>query len=309
MVLLLGALTLMAVDYRHSDLLRPIRTVSLMLVYPVLVSVDSPHRFYNRTAGFFSSQTQLALENTALKEQIQTYAAQQRVLSSVQQENAHLRAMLNAAPSDSYTFGLAEILEAANDRVRGLMLLNKGANDGVHESQVVLSGENIYGQIVNVTPFSSKVLQLIDRNHTIPVRNQRTGERALASGMGRGQPLEIRNLPGSSDVKEGDIFVSSGLGGLYPPGFPVAKVIPQGVEFKQGAPSATVKAAPLVNYEATRDVLLIWRKPGIPEPQPLPAPEPKSASDATADKDASKDNQKANERKPEAPTRQSGGSR
>ena len=69
MVLLLGALTLMAVDYRHSDVLRPIRTASLMLVYPLLVSVDSPHRFYNRTAGFFSAQTQLALENAALKEE------------------------------------------------------------------------------------------------------------------------------------------------------------------------------------------------------------------------------------------------
>ena len=310
MVLLLGALTLMAVDYRHSDVLRPIRTASLMLVYPLLVSVDSPHRFYNRTAGFFSAQTQWALENAALKEQIQTYAAQQRVLSSVQQENSHLRAMLNAAPSASYTFSLAEILEAANDRVRGLMLLNKGTNDGVHESQVVLSGENIYGQIVEVTPFSSKVLQLIDRNHTIPVRSQRTGERALASGAGRGQPLEIKNLPSNSDIKEGDIFVSSGLGGLYPPGFPVAKVVPQGVEFKQGAPSATVKAAPLVNYEATRDVLLIWRKPGVPEPQPLPAPEPKRSSKPVTDEDKdAKDTKQADDRKPDAPARQQGGTR
>jgi rod shape-determining protein MreC len=99
------------------------------------------------------------------------------------------------------------------------------------------------------------------------------------------------------------------LGGLYPPGFPVAKVIPQGVEFKQGAPSATVKAAPLVNYEATRDVLLIWRKPGIPEPQPLPAPEPKNASDATSDRDTKKDSQQTNESKPETPVRQSGGGR
>lgn len=293
MVLLLGALTLMAVDYRQSDVLRPVRTVSYMLAYPLLVSVDSPHRFYNRTSGFFSSQIRLALENAALREQIDTYAAQQRVISSVQQENTHLRAMLGSAPRDAYTFSLAEILEAANDRVRGLMVLNKGSNDGVYEGQVVLSGENVYGQIIEVTPFSSKVLQLLDRNHTIPVRNERTGERALANGMGRGQPLEIKNLPGNTDIKDGDIFVSSGLGGLFPPGFPVAKVVPEGVEFKQGAPSATVRAAPLVNYEATRDVLLIWRKPGLPEPQPLPAPTPEPKVAPAAEK------AKAEQTKPE----------
>lgn len=311
MVLLLGALTLMAVDYRHSDALRPIRTASLMLVYPVLVSVDSPHRFYNRTAGFFSAQTQLALENAALKEQIQIYAAQQRVLNSLQQENNHLRAMLNAAPSDSYNFVLAEILEAANDRVRGLVLLNKGTNDRVQEGQVVLSGENIYGQVIEVTAFSSKVLQLIDRNHTIPVRNQRTGERALANGMGRGQPLEIKNLPGNSDTREGDIFVSSGLGGLYPPNFPVAKVIPQGIEFKQGAPSATVKAAPLVNYEATRDVLLIWPKSGVAEPQPLPTPESKTPNKSVADstQHSKQDTKQASDRKPETPANPQRGTR
>ncbi|MBU0654670.1 MAG: rod shape-determining protein MreC [Gammaproteobacteria bacterium] len=277
MALVLSALMLMAVDYRNPDALRPVRTAALMLVYPLLVSVDSPHRFYNRTAGFFSSQTTLAMENAALTKKVETLSAQQRILGAVQQENAHLRSMLNAAPHDDYTFTLAETLEAANDRVRGLVVLNKGSRDGVHESQVVLAGENVYGQVIEVTPFSSKVIQLVDRNHTIPVRNQRTGERALANGMGRGQALELRNLPGNSDVKEGDLFVSSGLGGLFPPNFPVAKVAPQGVEFKQGAPFATVKAIPLVNYETTRDVLLIWRKEGVPAPvvdisqEPAPA--------------------------------------
>lgn len=260
MVFVLGALTLMAFDYRNPDALRPIRTVSLMLVYPLLVSVDSPHRFYKRTSGFLTSQSELAMENTALKQKISVYAAQQQVISSLQQENKHLRNMLNAAPKTTFGFSLAEILTTATDRIRGLVVLDKGSKDGVYESQVVLSGENIYGQIVEVTPFSSKVLQLIDRNHTIPVRNQRTGERALANGMGRGQPLEIKNLPSNSDVKEGDIFVSSGLGGLFPAGFPVAKVIPQGIEFSQGSVSPTIKATPLVNYESTPDVLLVWPK-------------------------------------------------
>jgi rod shape-determining protein MreC len=284
MVFVLSALTLMAFDYRNPDALRPVRTASLMLVYPLLVSVDSPHRFYSRTTSFLASQSELAMENKALKEKINAYAAQQQAINSLQQENNHLRTMLNAAPKTSYDFSLAEILTTATDRIRGLVVLNKGSRDGVYETQVVLSGENIYGQIVEVTPFSSKVLQLIDREHTIPVRNQRTGERALANGMGRGQPLEIKNLPSNSDVKEGDIFVSSGLGGLFPAGFPVAKVVPQGVEFSQGGASPTIKATPLVNYEATPDVLLVWPKKGATLPpaetttdNPAPAATPEKA--------------------------------
>jgi rod shape-determining protein MreC len=114
--------------------------------------------------------------------------------------------------------------------------------------------------VVSVTPFDASVMQLIDREHSIPVQNQRTGERGLANGHGRGMPLEITNLPASSTVKEGDVFISSGLGGLFPAGYEIAKVLPKGVEFKQGDLFATVWAMPLVDYEAVREVLLVWDK-------------------------------------------------
>ncbi len=293
MLLVLGALSLMAVDYRDPTVLVPVRTLSSIAAYPLLVSVDSPHRFYNRTAGYFTAQTTLAMENSALKSRVQYYEAQQQSLSSLQQENQRLHNLLKSAPHEEYDFVMAETLEAANDRIRGVVTINKGANDGVFEGQVVLSGGNIYGQVIAVTPLSATVMQLVDRGHTIPVRNQRDGERALASGTGRGGVLEIKNLPANTKVREGDIFVSSGLGGIFPADFPVAQVIPQGVEFKQGDSFATVKAQPLTNYEATREVLLVWRKPGAPPPSPAPAearvkPEP-TIKDVNAKKDDKKE--------------------
>ncbi|UOG92333.1 MAG: rod shape-determining protein MreC [Candidatus Thiothrix sulfatifontis] len=261
MVLILVALVLMAVDNRNPASLSSVRILATMMVYPLLYSVDFPQRAYQRSSGFFSAQRQLADENLTLKQQVQVFSAQQQDLNTVQAENQRLRAMLNAAPRETYTFLMAEIFRVAQDPVRGLVTLNKGSRDGVKESQVVLYGNKIYGQVVSATPFDASVMQLIDREHSIPVQNQRTGERGLANGHGRGMPLEIKNLPASSTVKEGDVFVSSGLGGLFPAGYEIAKVLPKGVEFKQGDLFATVWAMPLIDYEAVREVLLVWGKP------------------------------------------------
>lgn len=261
MVLILVALVLMAVDNRNSKALAPVRTLATMMVYPLLYGVDFPQRAYQRSSGFFSAQRQLSDENLALKQQVQAFSAQQQDLNKVHAENQRLRAMLNAAPRETHTFLMAEIFKVAQDPVRGLVTLNKGSRDGVKESQVVLDGNKIYGQVVSVTPFDASVMQLIDREHSIPVQNQRTGERGLANGHGRGRPIEITNLPASSTVKEGDVFVSSGLGGLFPAGYEIATVLPKGVEFKQGDLFATVWAMPSVDYEAVREVLLVWEKP------------------------------------------------
>ncbi len=260
MVLVLCALTLMAADNRIPQVLQPIRTVATMLVYPLLVSVDFPQRIYKHASGFVSNQVVLAQDNRVLNQQVQLYAAQQQDMESLRRENERLRGLLNGVSHDNYNFTMAETVEAANDRIRGLVIINKGTRDGVHEGQVVLAGSHIYGQVTSVTPFSATVMQLVDRGHSIPVRNQRTGERGLANGQGRGMPLEIKNLTASTQVQDGDIYVSSGLGGLFPPDFPVARVTLPAGETRDGENIASVKAFPLVNYDAVREVLLVWDK-------------------------------------------------
>lgn len=260
MVLFLCALVLMAVDYRNPAVLKSVRTATNIMLYPLLVMVDFPQRVYHKTSGFVADNTELATENQRLAQQVQIYAAQQQDLNRIQEENRRLRKLLDASPRERYTFSMAEVLQVADDPDSGLVILNKGTRDGVYEGQVVLAGKQIYGQIIAVTPVSATVMQLIDREHSIPVQNQRTGERGLANGHGRGMPLEIRNLPAASTLKEGDMFVSSGLGELFPPGFEVAQVLPKGIEFRQGDPFATIWAMPMVDYEAVREVLLVWEQ-------------------------------------------------
>lgn len=262
MLLILCALVLMAVDSRNPASLAPVRIVATMMVYPLLYGVDFPQQVYQRSSGFLTAQQQLADENRILNRQVSMFSAQQQNLDKVMAENQRLRTMLNAAPRDTYHFAMAEILEIAQDPMRGLVTLNKGSKHNVKESQVVLDGNKVYGQVVSVTPLTSNVMQLIDADHVIPVESKRTGERGLAKGAGRGVAIEIENLPASSTVKPGDVFVSSGLGGLFPAGYEVATVLPGGVEVKQGDPFATVLAMPAVDYEAVREVLLVWKNEG-----------------------------------------------
>ncbi len=303
MVFVLLALTLMAVDNRNPQALQPIRTVATMMVYPLLKAVDFPQSVYKHASSFVTKQVLLSNDNRVLNQQVQLYAAQQQDMDSLRQENERLRGLLNGVPHEDYSFSMAETVEAANDRIRGLVILNKGSRDGVHEGQVVLAGNYIYGQITAVTPFSSTVMQLVDRGHSIPVRNQRTGERGLANGLGRGMALEIKNLTATSEVQDGDIYVSSGLGGLFPPDFPVAKVIMKQGDSKEGEAVATVKAIPLVNYDAVREVLLVWKKPGAVSKVTVPAkssdippsPAHKTAASKTTEKITEKTTEKTNE--------------
>lgn len=251
----------MVVDARNHATLASVRTFASVMLYPLLVAVDLPQRFYHRSSDFFALQRHLMAENAELRLQVQTYAARQHELEAIKAENQRLRASLEGAARPDYELSLAYVLNVDGDALRGLVILDKGAQHGVFEGQPVVEGNRIYGQVVRVNPLSSTVMQLIDREHAIPVQNQRTGERGLARGHGRGMPLEIKNLPPSTTVQEGDLFVSSGLGGIFPVGFEVAKVGKHGVKFKPGDPFAMVLADPVVNFEAVRDVILLRQKP------------------------------------------------
>lgn len=273
----------MAVDYRNPDATRPVRTGFSIVAYPLQKIVDAPFNIYSKVTGFFSNQAHLSSENSALKEQLRLYSVQYRDMQVLEQQNARLRELLKVDKRVGYTFTMAEVIAAADERGRQVVTLNKGSRDGVHEKQVVLAeGGNIYGQVVEVTPFSSKVMELTDRQHAIPVRNQRTGMRALANGTGKSDILELKSIVAGSNVQDGDVFVSSGLDMLFPPDFPVAKVIPNGVQYIPGDPFANISAKPLINFDNTREVLLLWRiNPSPADMLPtLPPPAPKTSTTA-----------------------------
>ena len=241
------------------------RTAFSIIGYPLQLIVDTPFRAYNLTQSFFANQSQLSRENAELKEQLRIYTVKYRDMKILEQQNSRLRKLLKVEKRPGYTFSMASILSATDDRGQSVVTLDKGSRDGVFVRQVVVAeGGSIFGQVIDVTPFSSQVMLITDIQHAIPVRNRRTKMRALASGIGKPDLMELKSIVATNNVKDGDVFISSGLDGLFPADFPVAMVLPNGVKYVPGDPFANIKARPLINFDDTREVLLLWRNT-VPE--------------------------------------------
>lgn len=246
----------MVLDYRKEKLL-PVRTALQMALYPIQAVVDAPSRAIMTLTDFFSDHETLSNKNHELSTYINIYAAKDQKYISIQRENERLRAQLNATTAVSERFMLAEILSVSSNPFSKTVTINKGTNSGIFVGQVVLAAENIYGQVKSVSPTSAVIIQLTDIKHAIPVRNVRTGLSALASGTGKLNQLELKHVEASVDIQVGDVFVSSGLGQLFPPDFPVAKV--RKVGYNPGDSFMNVYANSLADFNKTREILLIWR--------------------------------------------------
>ena len=203
--------------------------------------------------------TLLEQENLRLKGQMQTFL-------SLQEENRRLRAALNAAQPLEQDLLLAEVIPVRGDARRQIVLVNRGSRDGVFVGQAALVAEGLLGQVLHVGPRTAEILLLSDDTHAVPVRIARTGQRAIAQGTGNGERMEIRYLPSNADVKEGDVLVTSGLGGIFPPGYPVATV--SAIAEAAGGDFARVSARPLAPVDDVREVLLLRMRDTAPADLP-----------------------------------------
>jgi rod shape-determining protein MreC len=151
------------------------------------------------------------------------------------------------------------------------IVLNKGSAQGIHEGQPIIDAYGVMGQVVQVTPFTSTAMLITDPNHAIPVEVNRNGLRSVARGTSDPGLLELFHLPSNADIQQGDLLVTSGLDGRFPPGYPVARVTR--IEKQPDSPFAIVSAEPTAHLENSRVVLLVM-------PQAAPAEDPAAAAPA-----------------------------
>jgi rod shape-determining protein MreC len=136
------------------------------------------------------------------------------------------------------------------------------------------------GQVVEVMPYTARVLLLTDTTHSIPVQVNRNGLRAIAVGTGNPERLELRYVADTADIKEGDLLVSSGLGQRFPAGYPVAVV--KEVLHDTGGPFATIRAVPTAKMNRSRYVLLVFSDSRTPEQRATDAAEAQAEADRKA---------------------------
>jgi rod shape-determining protein MreC len=267
-VVIVVSVVLMTVDQRAQHL-EALRSVLSTLVYPLQVAVDFPIQAGNWTAEYFSSRDRLISDNARLRENQFLLDTRLAKLADLEAENRRLRSLLDSSEKIGERVLVAELLSVDMDPYSRRIVLNKGSRQGVEVGQSLIDSNGVMGQVVHVAPFSSNALLITDPSHALPVQNNRSGLRSVAVGTGPLNQLELANLPNNADVRIGDVLVTSGLGGRFPAGYPVGRVI--SVERNRGRPFATVVVQPSARLDRNREVLLVWRSQSTEESDTMPA--------------------------------------
>lgn len=262
-VLVIASIVLMTVDHRWQSLELVRSTISGVL-YPLQYSIDLPIRLFYWADETFSTQKTLLEKNHEYEARHLENRVQLQKLEIIEKENDRLRRLLSATPKTTERLLIAEIMNVDLDPYRQLILLNKGSSSDVYKGQPIIDAQGIMGQVIHVGPMSSTAILITDASHAIPVHVDRTGLRANAFGTGKIDQLDLRHLPHNADIQVGDMLISSGLGGTFPPNYPVA-IITQ-VERPDGEPFAAISAKPLAQLDKSREVLLVWHN--RPEEKP-----------------------------------------
>ena len=259
-VVVLGALSvgIMTLDHRQQYLTSA-RTWLTDAMYPLHALVETPAHVWEWLGGSLADRGRLKRENAELKAQLRVASLELLRMASLAEENAQLRAIRAASTGiDSRTL-VTEIMRVDLDPFRHRVLLNHGAGDGLYKGQAILDAGGVFGQVTRVGRYASEALLITDAEHATPVRVNRTGLRTIAVGTGNFQKLSLPYLTGDADIKEGDLLVTSGLGGIYPAGYPVAEVTV--IKRDPGTTFALVEAKPLAQMDRARELMLVWFEP------------------------------------------------
>ena len=282
------AVALMILDHRQQQL-EQIRSVLSVMAYPLHWIAAAPGRGYAWFDESSKTRAELEAENVVLAAENLKLQLRLQRFEWLEQENRRLRAASASTARIVDRTLVAEIMRVDLDPFRQRVLISRGSRDGVFKGQAVLDAGGIFGQVTQVGPFSAELILISDSEHALPVQVVRNGLRTIAVGTGRPDELSLPYLSKNTDVKVDDLLVSSGLGGVYPPGYPAARI--REVRRDANQPLLIVTAAPTAGLDRSPEVLLAWfdnRTPEIPAEAPAGSspPAPQRAAPSRTDEGA-----------------------
>jgi rod shape-determining protein MreC len=245
----------MFLDHRDDHLSR-LRQAFSIVVYPIQAGVSLPFEAWRWASESLATRSTILSENEQLKNEQLHFNVRLQRMAALEAENARLRAMLESSARVSDRVLVAEVLAVDLDPYRQRFTINRGLGDGVYIGQALLDANGVVGQVVRVEAFASEVVLISDADHALPVTVNRNGLRTIAIGTGDSARLRLPYLTNSADVQPGDLLVSSGLGGVFPSGYPVGRVLE--VSRQPGQSFAEVIAEPAAQLDRDREVLLVW---------------------------------------------------
>jgi len=255
------ALVLLCVVILFADTrtrwLEPARIALGLIVTPVQYAAALPAdvgRFLNTwleaEESVRSVYDQVVDENARLRFRLQR-------MQALEMENRDLRSILSAPKREDPRMLMGELVEVSLDPYKQKILINRGATDDLYPGQPVFDPEGVLGQVEQTMPFTSSVILITDPSHALPVQVTRHGLRAIVLGTGQRDRLDVVYLTPNDDIRKGDRLVTSGLGGRFPAGFPVARVTE--VVEDASEPFLKVTARPIARIGHNKRVLLVWR--------------------------------------------------
>lgn len=263
---LILSLALIVADARF-DRLEPVRSSIASFLAPVFWLGNAPDRFGNWFAGVITPREDLLSENEALRARLMVLERRALKYGALAAENNELRDLLNASETLDDRVVVAEVVGVSPDPFSHEVIINKGRRDGVTSGQAILDANGLMGQVLYTSAFTSRVLLVSDSSHAVPVEVLRNGLRAILLGNGDISELELVHVPDTADIREGDVLVSSGLGGRFPKGYPVAEV--SSITKEPGAPFVTIHASPLARLSRSKMVLVVFQEAAAAEADEL----------------------------------------
>ena len=255
MLAIIASIVLLITEYR-SERLMPVRATLSIATDSLKYLVDLPISLFENASEALNSYSTLKTENTDLRQKQLIHKTQLLKFEALEKENIRLRALLE----NSFKLGeqvlIAELLSNNLVPYEHIVVVNKGTRFGVHPRQPVLDENGVVGQVFRALPFTSEIMLITDPNHAIPVQVNRNGLLTIAVGSGILNQLNLPYLPNNSDIKAGDLLVTSGLGGTFPAGYPVAVVD----NFPQTSNKSIthITATPKAMLDRNRELLIVW---------------------------------------------------
>jgi len=248
---------MMVVDSRTKWLETPRNFLSVLLS-PIqfIASVPSSVESYFTSTLNAEPDLQIAYDN--LRNEYFKLKSESLLLRTLEEENQNLRQLLAASDRLKEKITLAELMDVNLDRDNHRVSVGLGIRDGVYVGQAVIDDEGVIGQVTEVMPFRSIIVLITDPGHALPVQIDRNGLRTVVQGTGSVSLLKVPFLNQNSDIKAGDVLISSGMGGRFPNGYPVATVTD--VTVVEDEAFIKVAAEPAAKLDRANHVLLLSRQ-------------------------------------------------
>lgn len=245
------ALFVVDLKYHSVDLLRQVVGV---VVDPLQRLAQTPGTAIAQIGDYFQVQEGLLKENTALRRAQLDTAPNLGRLSHLEAENARLRRLLDMKEREKADGKVAHILYTTRDPFSRRIVVDKGLQANIVAGQPVIDEAGVVGQVTRTFPLSSEITLITDKYQVVPVQVVRTGQRSVVYGLGDGR-LELRYLPANADIQENDVLVTSGLDGIYLPGFQVARV--SRIERDSAYSFARIFCNPIAGVENFSEVFIL----------------------------------------------------